>query len=318
MFAPNCVGTANATAAGWGNVGAGATQMAMPLLFAAFVGLGVGQAWGWRLAMIVPGAAMLVMGFAYRRLTQDTPAGDLAELRRARKWPAAGKGDGALARVASDHRVWALFFIYGACFGMELTIHNIAALYLRDQFGLGLASAGLLAGLFGLMNLGCRTLGGVLGDRAGTRYGLRGRAFFLGVVLFFAGIALMIFSQMRTLPAAVATLLVFALFVQMSSGATYSVIPFINRSALGTVAGIVGAGGSAGAVAAGFLLGVDGLSIPRALLILGIAVTLTSSMALFLRFSREDERAALHETRASLDAHRVSPGAAAHSASRAS
>ncbi|MEK7927419.1 MFS transporter, partial [Burkholderia contaminans] len=31
MFAPNVVGTANATTAGWGNAGAGATQALMPL-----------------------------------------------------------------------------------------------------------------------------------------------------------------------------------------------------------------------------------------------------------------------------------------------
>src|ERR1044072_3437958 len=33
MFAPNVVGAANATAAGWGNLGGGGTQIAMPLLF---------------------------------------------------------------------------------------------------------------------------------------------------------------------------------------------------------------------------------------------------------------------------------------------
>ena len=34
MFAPNIVGTANAAVAGWGNLGGGLTQIAMPLLFA--------------------------------------------------------------------------------------------------------------------------------------------------------------------------------------------------------------------------------------------------------------------------------------------
>ncbi len=37
MFAPNCVGTANATTAGWGNLGGGVTQAAMPFLFAFLV-----------------------------------------------------------------------------------------------------------------------------------------------------------------------------------------------------------------------------------------------------------------------------------------
>ena len=55
MFAPNIVGTANAAAAGWGNLGGGVTQMVMPLLFTAFVAAGASAWWSWRLAMAVAG-----------------------------------------------------------------------------------------------------------------------------------------------------------------------------------------------------------------------------------------------------------------------
>ena len=37
MFAPNVVGTANATSAGWGNLGGGVTQIVMPLIFTGFI-----------------------------------------------------------------------------------------------------------------------------------------------------------------------------------------------------------------------------------------------------------------------------------------
>jgi NNP family nitrate/nitrite transporter-like MFS transporter len=71
--------------------------------------------------------------------------------------------------------VWTLFVVYGACLGIELTINNIAALYFHDYFDLGLATAGLVASLFGLMNIFARTLGGIVGDRCGLKWGLKGR-----------------------------------------------------------------------------------------------------------------------------------------------
>ena len=59
MFAPNVVGTANATVGGWGNAGGGVTQSVMPLVLAAIISFGVEQTLGWRMAMIVPGVLML-------------------------------------------------------------------------------------------------------------------------------------------------------------------------------------------------------------------------------------------------------------------
>ena len=152
------------------------------------------------------------------------------------------------------------------------------------------------------MNIFARTMGGVLGDKWGLKWGLRGRAWFLGMILFIEGLALMLFSQQTLLPIAIATLVLFSLCVQMSEGATYSVVPFINKKALGAVAGIVGAGGNAGAVAAGFQFKAEGLAWPQALLILGACVTLTSFLAFAVRFSEADERAVAKETKSRLAA----------------
>ena len=291
MFAPNVVGTANATTAGWGNLGGGVTQLAMPLIFALVLTFGAGEALGWRLAMVIPGAALLVMGVAYYFLTQDGPAGNYRDLRARGLMPAASAVKGSFWMAARDYRVWALFVIYGACFGVELTINNIAALYYFDRFELNLATAGIIASLFGLMNLFARTLGGALGDRMGIRFGLKGRVMFLGGTLLLEGLALILFSQMTTLLLAVGAMIVFSLFVQMSEGATYSVVPFINRRALGSVAGIVGAGGNAGAVAFGFLFRSESLSYTQALLVVGIVVLCAAGLVFAVRFSRETEAA---------------------------
>ena len=295
MFAPNCVGTANATSAGWGNLGGGVTQIVMPLVLAGFVAMGFSDFWSWRLAMVVAGAVCFLAGLAYYFFTTDLPNGNFKELRARGELPTPEKNKGSFMLAAKDKRVWALFFIYAACFGIELTINNIAALYYKDYFGLGIKTAGLVAGLFGLMNIFARTLGGFISDKFVQKGGLRGRVKWLFIALIIEGFALMLFSQMTLLHLAIPSMIVFSLFVQMSEGATYSVVPFINKKALGAVAGIVGAGGNMGAVAAGFLLRSEDISYQQALLILGVLVAGFSFFTFLVRFSPAQEKAAKEE-----------------------
>ena len=73
----------------------------------------------------------------------------------------------------------------------------------------------------------------------------------------------------------------------MSSGATYSVVPFVNKRAVGSVAGIVGAGGNIGAVAAGMLFRSGEIAATVALAGLGVAVIASGFLALLLNFERE-------------------------------
>ncbi len=302
MFAPNCVGTANATSAGWGNLGGGVTQMIMPLVFAGFVGLGYADFWSWRLSMVVAGGVCMLTGVGYFFFTTDLPDGNFKELRAQGKLRSAAKVKGTFAMAAKDKRVWALFVIYAGCFGIELTINNIAALYFKDYFDLGLKTAGLVAGLFGLMNIFARTTGGIIGDKFGQRWGLKGRVRWLFIALLVESVALMIFSRLTVLPLAIGSMIVFSLFVQMSEGATYSVVPFINKKALGSVSGIVGAGGNMGAVCAGFLFRSESLTWPQALLILGFCVFAIAWVTMLVTFTAEDEAAAKAETDKALEA----------------
>ncbi|QDT17599.1 MFS transporter [Alienimonas californiensis] len=297
MFASNVVGTANATTAGWGNLGGGVTQFVMPFVMTSvFMGaFGFSDYWGWRASMFLAGAVCFLTGVAYYFLTQDAPEGNLRELRAAGKLPPASSTNGTFVEACRDLRVWTLFVIYGACFGVELTINNIAALHFADNYGMGLKAAGLAAAAFGLMNLFARSLGGHIGDVLGGKNGLRGRVLWLFAALFAEGLALMLFSQMSALALAIPALILFSLFTQMSEGATFSVVPFINKKCLGSVAGIVGAGGNAGAVAAAFLFKTETAWWSTGLLILGGIVTCVSFLAFAVRFAPETEAAARRE-----------------------
>jgi len=177
-------------------------------------------------------------------------------------------------------------------------VDNFAALYYTDTFHLKLQMAGLVASLFGMMNLFARALGGIVSDKCNRRWGLRGRAMLLGCTIGAEGLTMMLFSRMTVLPLAIAAMMFTGLFVKMSNGANYSVVPFVNRKALGAVAGIVGAGGNAGAVLAGFLFKTSSLTYSGAFLILGVVILACAPLAFTLRFSESDELATKRETEA--------------------
>ncbi len=288
MFAPNVVGTANAASAGWGNAGGGATQAIMPLLLSALVMFGVEQAMGWRIALLVPGIMMVIVGILYWKLTQDAPQGNFAELRAQGVQIGSDKKGGVaiLMHAARNYRVWILFGAYAACFGIEIFIHNIIAMYYVNNFSFSLKEAGFAAGIFGLLALFARALGGIVSDKVALRKGLDGRTKVLFVLILGEGLFLILFSQMNSAMLAIIAMTVFALFTHMACGATYALVPFIDRDALGGVAGIIGAGGNVGAVAAGFLL-KGMLDIQTCLMVLGGLVVIAAGFVMLIRFSTE-------------------------------
>ena len=167
---------------------------------------------------------------------------------------------------------------------IELFIHNVAASYYVDRFGLTLASAGFAAGSFGLLALFARALGGLSSDRVARSGGLKARTWLLVALLAGEGLGLLAFSRMTAVTPAIMAMLAFGLFTHMSCGAIYALVPFVDRKALGGVTGIVGAGGNVGGVAAGFILKGAG-SLPQTLSILGCCVLATAALALAVRFS---------------------------------
>ncbi|MEO8183710.1 MAG: NarK family nitrate/nitrite MFS transporter [Deltaproteobacteria bacterium] len=294
MFAPNVVGVANAASAGWGNSGGGVTQSAMPLILAFLVSLGLGEHFGWRAAMILPGLMMLVVAVLYFKYSQDCPLGNYRELRERGVDVEGTKRAGWQVFVAAtrNYRVWMLFLTYGCCFGVELFVHNVAATYYVERFHLSLQSAGMAAGSFGLLALFARALGGFLSDRFAKVRGLDARTLLLFLLMLGEGLGLLWFSRAGSVTIGITSMIVFGMFTHMACGATYALVPFIDRKSLGGVAGVVGAGGNVGAVLAGFLLKGVG-SLEQCFAVLGGIVTVTSVCALAVRFSsahKENER----------------------------
>ena len=284
MFAPNVVGTANAVAGGWGNLGGGVTNLLMPLIAAGFAAMGlVNEQDSWRVAMLVPGAILLLMAFLYYRYTTDAPMGNFKELSLAER-SKNSKKKGSLLIVLRDYRVWMLTLAYAACFGIEITVDNVAATFFIDQFGTGMVMAGALAGIFGGMNLFARALGGILSDRVGQRFGLRGKGVLLGGLLVLEGFGITFFAASHTLVFAIISMLVFALFLKMANGCTYGIVPFINKENIGAISGVVGAGGNIGAMLVGFLFKSESISYADAFLYIGIGVAMIGLSVVVTRF----------------------------------
>ena len=281
MFAPRIKGTVNAVAGGWGNLGGGITNMVMPLVFAAIVAAGFSKGESWRLAMILPGTMLLIMAFVYYKYTKDTPAGNYDEIQRAES--VSKKTDWSVLR---DWRIWALTFAYAVCFGMEITFDNVAALHFVDTFKLSQSSAGFWAGVFGFMNIFARALGGMAADKAGNKFGLRGKGLLLGAVLFLEGLGLIFFAASGNLGMAIFSMLVFALFLKMANGATYAIVPFINEKNVGMVSGIVGAGGNVGGMLFGFLFKSEAITYQDAFKYIGFIAMGVALLVIATRFEK--------------------------------
>nr|WLD25268.1 nitrate transporter [Alexandrium pacificum] len=253
MFAPNVVGTANATAAGWGNLGGGVTQIFMvAVLFSPFVEAGMPENTAWRVAMFVPASLFVICAICMKLLCWDTPTQRRFDVARTGKTKGASLWD--YVEVLKDMRVVVMIFQYSACFGAELAMNNQLATHFRTYFQMDVTSAGLLASSFGGMNLFARSLGGIVSDLLFARFGFPGRIWAQFLALFFEAIFLFAFGCVdngQEWYTALAVLVCFSLFVQMAEGTSYGIVPFMNKQQLAVISAVVGAGGNLGAVIAG-------------------------------------------------------------------
>jgi len=251
MFNPTCVGLANGTAGGWGNLGGGLTQVLMPLWYRFWHdGVGLPLAASWRLAMLFPATCYLVLVVWIFFFSQDTTQGrfDVTIMGKTKSAPLQD-----YARCLKDYRVFLMIWQYSACFGCELVMNNVLATHFADYFGVDIVAAGALALCFGGMNLFARSLGGLLSDWANKRWHMQGRLWAHFVSLFGQSVFLFLFGCVNSdmgWQIALPVLIIFSVFVNMAEGTSYAIVPYMMPSDLAVVSAMIGAGGTLGAVVA--------------------------------------------------------------------
>ena len=149
------------------------------------------------------------------------------------------------------------------------------------MFGQSTESAAAIASIFGWMNLFARGLGGVLSDSLNESYGMKGRLWAQVVMLLLEGVAVVAFAHTHSLAGSVVVLVFFSLCVQASEGCTFGLVPYVMPRYMGSVSGIVGAGGNAGAV--GFGLCFKYMTYERAFVYMGTTIIISSTLTAFIR-----------------------------------
>ncbi|XP_028754482.1 high affinity nitrate transporter 2.5-like [Neltuma alba] len=247
MFSAPVVGFANGVAAGWGNLGGGATQLLMPLVFALIQSTGTVKFTAWRISFFIPAMFQMLTAFAILIFGQDLPDGNFHGLKKSGEKP---KDDfpRVLFYGITNYRGWILAFTYGYCFGIELTMDSIIAEYFYDRFDLKLHTAGIIAASFGLANVVSRPAGGYISDAIAKRFGMRGRLWALWLCQTLGGVLCMILGKVGSLTLSIVIMIIFSIFVQAACGLTFGVVPFVSRRSLGVISGMTGGGGNVGAI----------------------------------------------------------------------
>jgi MFS transporter, NNP family, nitrate/nitrite transporter len=145
----------------------------------------------------------------------------------------------------SFNSVAALNTTYFANFGAELAVVSMLPAFFEATFRISPMMAGLVASSFAFVNLVARPLGGLISDSMRNRKAVM-LAYMAGISLGFFGMSFI--GEAWPLWLAIGLTILCSWFVQGAEGATFAIIPMINKRMTGQIAGMAGAYGNVGAV----------------------------------------------------------------------
>ena len=280
MFARKVVGTANALAGGWGNLGGGVTQLVMgSVLFPIFKNVFNSAEKSWRFICVIPACVTFMVGVIMYFITDDLPKGNYSELKK-HGTIVEVSATKSFRRGAANFNSWILALQYACSFGVEITMHNAAALYFKEEFALSTEDAAAVASIFGFFNIFARGLGGYLSDVCNRYAGMRGRIYLQCFVLTATGALVLVFQTIHELWLSIFVMVFYSITCQAACGTTYGIVPYVDPTTTGSISGIVGAGGNIGAV--GFGLGFRQLDYRPAFKVMGFTIFVASASCMLL------------------------------------
>jgi NNP family nitrate/nitrite transporter-like MFS transporter len=101
------------------------------------------------------------------------------------------------------------------------------------------------------------------------------------IFLIAEGCLVLVFANTSSLGGSIVALIFFSLFVQAAEGTSYAIVPYVDPLNMGSVIGIVGAGGNVGAVAFG--MAFRQLDYATAFTIMGACILGSSVLSVFIK-----------------------------------
>lgn len=274
-------GNAEAIASGWGNFGGGLVQIVMALVYSAILSSGVTVGFAWRLSLAVPAGLLFVTTVAMYFSSVDSA---IAVSGR-KMHPMSQKSVVTTSfedKAFTDPAAWILAAQYGGSLGVQMVVYNVMTLYFFDKFNLTLIQAAACATCCGVTNLFARAYGAILSNTVNSKFGMKGRLLVHWAVLFLEGIAIIVFSKMNDLAAAVVVLVIFSTFAQLAAGTTYAIVPAVNPPIADSISSFVGVGGNVGGVVWSIIFLCSGLSAQDTIEVIGICVVVLSLLSVFI------------------------------------